>query len=136
MNAALISVVIPIHNGAGWLAETLDSIFSQTYQGFEIILVNDASTDDLLGVLAHYLDARLRVAHLSANVGVSAARNYGIQLAQGELIAFCDADDTCQPDRLEKQLAYLEQNADISLCGSAFTCFDERGERGDRKSVV
>jgi glycosyltransferase involved in cell wall biosynthesis len=130
MSVALISVVIPVHNGAAWLPQTLDSIFSQTYQIFEIILVNDASTDDLLGVLAPYSDLRLRVEHLSTNVGVSAARNHGIRLAQGQFIAFCDADDICQPERLARQLAFLERNPDISMCGSAFTCFSEAGDQG------
>jgi glycosyltransferase involved in cell wall biosynthesis len=129
MSVALISVVIPVHNGAAWLSQTLDSIFSQTYQIFEIILVNDASTDDLLGVLAPYSDLRLRVEHLSTNVGVSAARNHGIGLAQGKFIAFCDADDLCQPERLERQLVFLESNPEISMCGSAFTCFREAGDQ-------
>lgn len=130
MSSALISVVIPVHNGAVWLPQTLDSIFSQTYQVFEIILVNDASSDALLDVLASYSDARLRVEHLSLNVGVSTARNHGIGLARGKFIAFCDADDICQPERLEQQLAFLERNPDISMCGSAFTCFNDVGDQG------
>lgn len=130
MSSALISVVIPIHNGAAWISQTLDSILAQTYQSFEIIVVNDASTDDLSSVLAPYSDSRLRVEYLSRNVGVSAARNHGIQLAQGPFIAFCDADDICEPERLERQLAFLKSSADISLCGSAFTCFSEAGDQG------
>jgi glycosyltransferase involved in cell wall biosynthesis len=128
MSNALISVVIPVHNGAAWLAETLDSILSQTHENFEIILVNDASTDNLLDVLAQYSDVRLRADHLNHNVGVSAARNHGIRLAQGQFIAFCDADDICMSARLERQLAFLEINPDISMCGSAFTCFNVDGD--------
>jgi glycosyltransferase involved in cell wall biosynthesis len=70
--------------------------------------------------------------HLKKNVGVSAARNQGIELTKGDFIAFCDADDLCQPQRLERQLEFLEQHPDIALCGSAFTCFDTQ----DREIVV
>lgn len=132
MNTPLVSVVVPIHNGAQWLGQTLDSLFAQTYSHFEVVLVNDASTDNLREVLASFHDARLRVVHLQKNVGVSAARNQGIELAKGEFIAFCDADDLCQPQRFERQLTFLEQHPDIGLCGSAFSCFDTQ----DRETVI
>ena len=132
MKTPLISVIVPIHNGAQWLGQTLDSLFAQTYPNFEIVLVDDASTDNLREVLDSFHDARLHVVHLKKNVGVSAARNHGIELAKGDFIAFCDADDLCQPQRLERQLAFLEQHPDIGLCGSAFTCFDTQ----DRETVV
>jgi glycosyltransferase involved in cell wall biosynthesis len=127
LGSPLISVVIPIHNGAEWLSATLDSILSQTYQQFEIILVNDASTDHLIDVLTRYTDVRLRVEHVQHNVGVSAARNHAIALALGQFIAFCDADDICEPTRLAAQLAFFDANPRISLSGSAFTCFDGLG---------
>ena len=132
MNTPLISVVVPIHNGAQWLDQTLASLFAQTYPEFEIILVDDASKDSLRHVLESFHDSRLRVVHLPQNLGVSAARNRGIELARGDFIAFCDADDLCQPQRLERQLAFLQQHPDIGLCGSAFTCFDTQ----ERETVV
>ncbi|WP_296443118.1 glycosyltransferase family 2 protein [Rhodoferax sp. UBA5149] len=124
-NNPLISVVVPIHNGAQWLGQTLDSLFAQSCPNFEIVLIDDASTDSLPEVLASFHDTRLHVVHLKKNVGVSAARNIGIELAKGRFIAFCDADDLCKQERFEKQVAYLEHNAGIGICGSAFTCFDE-----------
>lgn len=127
----LVSVVMPVHNGARWLGETLQSLYAQTEPRFEIVLVDDASTDDLRQVLAAHADERLRVIHLPRNVGVSAARNEGIELARGRYIAFCDADDLCQPHRLQTQVAFLEQHPDVGLCGSAFTCFDTE----DRETV-
>jgi glycosyltransferase involved in cell wall biosynthesis len=128
----LISVVIPVHNAACWLGETLASLYAQSEADFEIVLVDDASTDHLQDVLDRHSDARLQVSHLSANVGVSAARNYGIGLARGRYIAFCDADDICQPLRFALQLAFMEQHPDIGLCGGAFTCFDTQ----DRETVT
>lgn len=127
----LLSVVIPVHNGAQWLGETLDSIYAQSEPNFEIVLVDDASTDHLQQVLDQHPDNRLQLVRLSSNVGVSSARNLGVRLARGRYIAFCDADDLCQPQRFELQLNFLEKNPDIGLCGSAFTCFDTE----DRETV-
>lgn len=126
-----ISVIVPVHNGARWLGETLDSLYAQSLPDFEVVLVDDASTDELGDVLDRHADARLRVVQLGTNVGVSAARNQGIDLARGRYIAFCDADDLCQPQRLERQWSFLEQHPEIGLCGSAFTCFDTQ----DRETV-
>lgn len=132
MNRPLISVVVPIHNGVQWLGQTLNSLFAQTYPYFEIILVDDASTDNLREVLNSFHDDRLHVVHLNKNGGVSAARNHAIELAKGEFIAFCDADDLCQPHRFAHQWAFLEQHPEIGLCGSAFTCFDTQ----DRENIM
>jgi glycosyltransferase involved in cell wall biosynthesis len=126
-----ISVVIPVHNGARWLGETLQSLYAQTEPDFEIVVVDDASTDQLHDVLTQYADSRLRVVHLNPNVGVSAARNRGIDMARGPYIAFCDADDLCHQQRLALQLDFLEHHPEIALCGSAFTCFDTQ----DRETV-
>lgn len=127
-----ISVVIPVHNGARWLGETLRAIYAQSYPDFEIILIDDASTDGLNQVLDECHDPRLLAVHFQRNVGVSSARNQGIELARGRYIAFCDADDLCQPQRLERQRAFLESRPEIGLCGSAFTCFDTQ----DRETVA
>lgn len=132
MSAPLISVIVPVHNSAQWIRQTLDSLFTQTYPSFEIILINDASTDNLGEVLNLVHDPRLRVVDIEENIGVSAARNLGIELAMGQFIAFCDADDLCQPQRFERQITFFDHHSDIGLCGSAFTCFDEQ----ERETVV
>jgi glycosyltransferase involved in cell wall biosynthesis len=127
-----LSVVVPVHNGAVWLAETLQSIYAQTWADFELILVDDASTDNLLEVLASHPDRRLQVLHLEKNAGVAGARNASIAKAQGQYIAFCDADDLCDPRRFELQQAYLQANPAVGACGTAFTCFDTQ----ERETVV
>jgi glycosyltransferase involved in cell wall biosynthesis len=129
---SLISVIIPVHNGARWLGETLKSVLAQTHRNLEIILVDDASTDELQTVLTENRDARLRVTRLESNIGVSAARNFGVDLSRGEYVAFCDADDICLPQRLAMQLAYLQVHTDLGFCGTAFTCFDTE----DRDTVM
>lgn len=131
MSVPGISVVVPVHNGARWLGETLRSLYAQTDPDFEIILVDDASTDALAQVLQECGDSRLQAIHLERNVGVSAARNLGIERARGRYIAFCDADDLCQPQRLAQQRAFLDAHPETGFCGSAFTCFDTQ----DRETV-
>lgn len=128
----LISVVVPVHNGALWLGETLAALYAQSEPDFEVVLVDDASTDNLSAVLKRHPDHRLRVVRLNSNVGVSAARNHGIGLARGRYIAFCDGDDLCQPERFALQRVFLEQHPDTGLCGSAFTCFDTQ----DRETIT
>jgi glycosyltransferase involved in cell wall biosynthesis len=124
-----LSVVVPVHNGATWLAETLSCIYAQSWADFELILVDDASTDNLQEVLAANPDRRLQALHLEKNAGVAGARNAGIAMAQGQYIAFCDADDLCDPRRFELQLAYLQAHPAVGACGTAFTCFDtQEGE--------
>jgi len=123
-NPPTLSVVVPVHNGARWLGETLSSIFEQSFKDFEIILVDDASTDDLASILGTFTDPRLTAVHLGKNVGVAEARNQGVRRSAGKYIAFCDADDICLPIRFEMQIAFMEQNPQIGVCGTAFTCFD------------
>jgi glycosyltransferase involved in cell wall biosynthesis len=126
--ASLISVVVPIYNGANWILETLASIFAQTHSQFELILVDDASTDELASVLASVSDTRLRLLRLDKNGGVANARNAGVRAAGGEYIAFCDADDICLPNRFALQLAYLVDKPQAAVCGSGFVCFSADGD--------
>jgi len=129
MQLPVLTVVMPVHNGARWLGETLVSIYNQSFRDFELILVDDASTDALLGVLNAFPDPRLTVVRLEKNGGVAEARNKGVAQANSQYIAFCDADDVCQPERFEKQITFLQQHPRVGVCGTAFTCFEtEDGE--------
>jgi glycosyltransferase involved in cell wall biosynthesis len=97
-----VSVVIPTYNRAKYVTETIDSVLSQSYTDYEIIVVNDGSTDNTREALAPYMD-RIRYIH-QKNSGVSAARNRGIKAARGKWIAFLDSDDIWVPEKLEKQI--------------------------------
>ena len=98
----MISVVIPLYNKEKQIRATLESVLSQAFQDFEIVIVNDGSTDRSVEEAAAVCDKRIRVVH-QKNAGVSAARNRGIEEARGEFIAFLDADDRWKSEYLQAQ---------------------------------
>src|SRR5688500_5335156 len=106
----LVSVIIPAFNAAEFMSETLDSVFAQTYKHLEAIVVNDGSADtaELEQVLQRYPSNLLYIKQ--ENQGAAVARNTGLRAANGEFVAFLDADDTWLPAFLEKQMALLERN--------------------------
>lgn len=115
-----ISVIIPVYNGADKIQRCLDSVFSQTYQNLEVIVVDDGSTDDLLLALTN-CQRRLTIIH-QENKGAPAARNYGFKVSTGELVIFLDADITMAPRMLEKLVLALraDPEADFSYCRFKF----------------
>lgn len=115
-NKPLISVVIPCFNHGHYLAEAVDSVLSQTWQGFEIIVVNDGSTDpETNQILVDFQRPKTRIIHLPQNRGLPAARNAGIEQARGKYICCLDADDKLQETYLEKAILVMEVNAGISF---------------------
>jgi glycosyltransferase involved in cell wall biosynthesis len=102
-----VSIIIPCHNAAPWLAATLDSALAQTWAACEIIVVDDGSTDDSVAIANGYQARGVRV-HPQPNAGASAARNQGLRLATGAFIQFLDADDLLTPDKIEAQVALLQ----------------------------
>jgi glycosyltransferase involved in cell wall biosynthesis len=113
----LISVVIPTYNYGRFVTFALESVLAQTYRNFEVIVVDDGSTDDTRQRLAPYMD-RCRYLY-QRNQGLSAARNTGIRAAQGELIALLDSDDVWHPRKLEFQAAYMSNHPEVGLLASA-----------------
>ena len=112
----LVSVVIPAYNCAPFISETLESVYRQTYTNLEIVLVDDGSTDDTPSALAPHMD-RIRYLY-QENKGTAAARNAGIQMAKGDLIAFLDNDDLWFPEKIDLQVRVLQEHPE---CGLVFT---------------
>ena len=111
MTSPLVSVIIPMHNAAPLLPRTLDSLCKQTFAQFEVIMVDDRSTDQTREVASRYLhDARFKLVPLETNNGVANARNEGITRAKGEYLCFLDADDWWEADKLATQLAWMQQH--------------------------
>lgn len=113
-----ISIIIPIYNSEKYLTHCLDSILKQTYQDFEVILVNDGSTDNSAKICDNYTitDARFKVIH-KQNQGVSIARNTGISYAKGEYISFIDSDDWIENDYLKNMINIATSSADLIVSG-------------------
>jgi glycosyltransferase involved in cell wall biosynthesis len=126
-NKPTVSVIIPTYNRAALIGETIENVFQQTYRDMEVIVVDDGSTDNTSEQLALFGD-RIRVISQS-NAGASAARNRGVEAAEGEIIAFQDSDDSWMPSKLERQVALLNRaGSDVPCClCSAEMHFTERG---------
>ncbi|MGV8056678.1 MAG: glycosyltransferase family 2 protein [Smithellaceae bacterium] len=124
----LISVIMPVYNGERFIREAIDSVLNQTYQNFEFIIVNDASVDSTQQIINSYHDKRIVSLNLTWNQGVSNARNMGVDLSKGEFIAFADADDLYDLNRLQTQLDFLTKNPTIDVCGSYFVVLENSQE--------
>lgn len=124
-----VSVVMPVYNEERYLALALDSILCQTFEDFELIVIDDASTDGTASILAEYQarDPRIRVLTNAENRGVAANLNVGLRLARGELIARMDGDDICLPERLRAQVEFLDAHPDHVLVGAACRTIDAEG---------
>jgi len=116
----LVSIVVPVYNGEKYLKKTIESILEQTYSNFELLLINDGSSDTSAKLIDALVATDKRIKGFSKeNGGVANARNYGVSLAKGELIAFCDQDDLWLPNKLEKQLPLFENpNVGLVYCGA------------------
>jgi glycosyltransferase involved in cell wall biosynthesis len=119
-----LSIIVPIYNKEKYLVECIESVLTQTYSDFELILVNDGSTDSSGEICDRYAvrDSRVKVCH-KTNGGVSSARNAGVDVSSGEYLGFVDADDMLVSRMYEVLVANLEQyDADISICGVNGSC--------------
>jgi len=119
-----VSVVLPVYNGQDLLRETLESVLNQNYRSFEVIAIDDGSTDDSLEVLREY--EKDIIVRSQQNVGVAITRNRGVELASGELIAFLDQDDIWYPFKLEKQVALFQSSPEVSFVYSDFDLIDSK----------
>lgn len=112
-----VSIVMPTFNAERYLKEAADSILNQTYQDFELLAIDDYSKDRTRKILNEYCDSRIKVID-GPNKGLCEALNLGIRLSAGEYIARMDADDIALPQRLEKQVKYMDENPNVGICGS------------------
>jgi len=113
----LVTVFIPVYNAENYIRECIDSILAQTYSIFEVLVIDDGSTDGSMAVVASYGDPRIRVYKNDRNRGIPYTRNRGLELAQGKYIALMDADDVAVPGRLAACVAYLEAHPEARVVG-------------------
>jgi len=135
MTSPLISVILPVYNGERHLVEAIESVLVQTYEPFELLIVDDGSTDASADIAGRYVSARVHVLRQS-NAGTSAARNTGIDAARGELLAHLDADDVWLPDSLALLAGALaaDESADV-VCGRVEEFFSPELEERERRRL-
>ena len=124
----LVSVVIPAYNSESTILETVQSVLQQTLTDFELIVIDDGSTDGTLSILKQIKDSRLNVFSYQ-NGGLATARNRGIERAAGQFVTFIDADDLWMPDKLEKQVAALQASPSAGVAYSWTKAMDHSGQR-------
>jgi len=127
---SLVSIIVPVYNTEKFLKECLDSLLAQTYPNFEIVIVNDASSDNSEAIIQEYLKRypeKIQYIKKAKNEGVSAARNTGIKAAKGQYIAFCDSDDVWLPEKLEIQMQEFFKDPDLDVVYSdCFLIFEDK----------
>lgn len=132
----LVSIITPCYNASEFIGQTIESVLAQTYQNFEMIIIDDCSTDNSIDVISKYIrkDNRIKLIKLKNNSGSAVARNIGIKEAKGRYIAFLDSDDLWVPEKLIKQIAFMKTN-ELLVTYSSYFVIDKNGNiTGVRKA--
>ena len=132
-----VSVVMSVHNGEKYLRDAIESILGQTFTDFEFIVIDDSSSDGSSEIVAAYTDQRIRFIRNEQNIGLTRSLNKGLELAGGAYIARMDSDDVSLPERLAKQVAFMDANLEVGACGTWALDIDEAGHTiGQRETLV
>ncbi len=134
MMSPLVSILMPVYNTAPYLKEAMDSMLSQTFKDFELIVLNDCSPDNADEILDTYNDTRIVRYKGERNMGLSNVLNAGMDMARGKYIARMDSDDISLPNRLEIQVKYMEEHPDIDLCSCGMKMFGAKDDTWVRDS--
>lgn len=134
MKEDLVSIIMPAYNSDRYIAASIESIISQTYRNLEILITDDGSTDNTTDIVKKYMenDDRIKLFHSNGNNGAGAARNISLSNSKGRYIAFCDSDDTWLPDKIEKQISFMNE----SKCCFCFSSYYVCNANGCRTGVV
>lgn len=123
MSRTLVSIIVPTYNGARYIGDAIESVLAQNYTDYEVIVVDDGSTDDTNQALEPYLE---RITYIrQSNQGLSRARNQGVAVSRGEYLSFLDSDDLFLPNKLAAQAQFLDSMPDVGLVASGFQYFDK-----------
>jgi glycosyltransferase involved in cell wall biosynthesis len=120
----LVSVIMPVYNGEKYVEQSVKSILDQTYDHFELIIINDASTDGTVAILNELKDPRIKLIQNTTNLCNYPSRNIGIKIAQGKYLFVMDSDDIALPNRIERQLVFMINHPDVGICSSWFRLFE------------
>jgi len=126
----LVTVLLPVYNGERFLADAITSVLNQTFGDFELLVVDDGSTDGSAGILNSFNDPRIRVLKNEERLKLSGALNRGMDNSSGTYIARMDADDICLPDRLSRQVRFMESHLEVGMCGGWVKAFGDHPSSG------
>lgn len=124
-----VSVLMSVQDGEQYLREAIDSILGQTFKDFEFIIINDGSTDRTAEIISSYRDPRMRIVNNATNLGLPASLNHGLDVAAGDYIARMDADDVSLPERLSKQVSFMDAHPEIAASGTWAKDIDADGRK-------
>ncbi|WP_264554433.1 glycosyltransferase family 2 protein [Flavobacterium sp. N1861] len=126
-----LSVIMPVYNGELYIEEAINSIVNQTFTDFDLIILNDNSSDGTVAIIEKIRekDNRIILINKTKNEGPANLRNEGIEMAKTEYVALLDADDIAMPTRFEKQINILDTNPSLGLCGTWFTIFGDKKKK-------
>jgi len=127
MTSPKVTVLMPVYNAERFLREAVESILRQKFTDFELLVVNDRSTDGTAALLEGYNDPRVHIVSNASNIGLPASLHRGLDYARGEYVARIDADDVALPQRLAEQVRYLDHHPDVGLVASAIDIIDNEG---------
>lgn len=127
MNTKKVSVIVPVYKAEKYISDTIQSLLAQTYENFEVIIVDDGSPDKSIEICRQFTDSRIKIVQQS-NRGLAGARNTGIRQAQGDYLSFLDADDLWTPDKLEKHVKHLNSSPSVGVSFSYSAFIDELGQ--------
>lgn len=134
-NKPLVSILLPVYNSAPFLADCLSSIQKQTYSNWELIIINDGSTDNTRQILESFAaDSRIRIYSRKSNSGIAASLNQAVSLAKGQFLARMDADDVMYPHRLSRQVRYLLSHPDAVVIGGQCRLIDTQNKSLGKKT--
>ncbi len=132
MSQHLVSIIVPVHNAGKFIYDTIQSVLAQTFDDYELILVDDASTDSSLKIMKEFSDRdNIRIIESTTPLGAARARNTGLDAAEGRYVCFLDADDLWEPEKLEIQVGYMKEE-DIAFSFTGYEFADENGVSVDR----
>ena len=124
MTAPRVTVLMSVHNGGRWLRAAIESVLAQTWRDFEFLILDDASTDDGVAQIEAFHDPRMRLMRLRENIGLTRSLNVGLREARGGLIARHDADDLSAPERLAKQVEFMDAHPEVQVVGTQVRLID------------
>jgi len=130
-NKDLVSIITPAYNCEKYISETIESVLKQTYENWEMLIIDDGSTDNTLNIIRRYNDDRICLIQNHSNMGAALSRNRGLAKARGKWIAFLDSDDLWYPDKLERQIAFMVDNN----YGFSYTEYIEMCEKSGTETV-